>query len=352
MQQTTEKIRTYHIFYEEEDAMPVIEIESDPEPEPITPTSYSTALGVCCSILLVLLCLGTPLFALELAQAYPNTYDTTLSRTVVLTLGSQVPLVSLPEIRRTAQLRVVATGIIQQDARAALGLITFYNVLFREQVVSAGTILTSSSGVAVVTLQEAIIPAAIPSPPPTPGTVSVEARALHPGSASNIAATDINQVCCGGSILAENQDAFSGGQDAHVVPVLTTADMSAGKQKLSDQVGNAVSSQASAEEKPGDILLPLSCNNVLTSTHHAGDLASVATLTLVEVCSPLAYFAPDIASVAQRAIAIPRGYHLVSFSAFVYASHLTSTGGTLTVDAIAYLKHNAIVGSQSHYGGK
>ncbi len=236
--QTTEKIRTMHIYYEEDEALPVIEIESDPDPEPITPASHSTALGICCGILLVLLCIGTPLFAIGLAQAYPNTYDTALSRTVVLTLSrnptpGQVGLVELPTIKHSAQLRIVATGSIQQEAREALGLITFYNGLFTAQDVPTGTRITGRDGVVVVTLQNATVPAATPTTPPTEGTVSAPAEAVSAGVSGNIAAQDINQVCCGGAILAQNLDAFSGGLDARIVPVLTQGDMSAGKQMLS-----------------------------------------------------------------------------------------------------------------------
>ncbi len=103
-----------HVYFEEgntfdiepldEDESYVIEVESDPEPMgPITPASQSRSLGICCGILLVLLCLGTPLFAIGIAQAYPNTSDATLSRTVTLILGNQVPLMKLTEIRRAAQ---------------------------------------------------------------------------------------------------------------------------------------------------------------------------------------------------------------------------------------------------------
>ena len=134
--------------------------------------------------------------------------------------------------------------------------------------------------------------------------------------------------------------------------MLTTADLNAGKQQVSDQVGKAVNTAISAEAKPGDVLLPLQCHNTLTSNHRAGDQASSATLTLTENCQPLAYFAPDIATAAQRAIAIPKGYHLVSFSAFVFASRLSASGGTLSVEVLAYLAHNAVVVSTSHFAGK
>ena len=166
----------------------MIEIESDPEPYP--PLANRS---VCAGLLLVLLCIGSPFFAIGLAQAYPNTYDAMLSRTVVLTLGSQVGLVKLPEIRRAAQLRIVATGSIRQDARAAVGLITFYNGQFTEQVVPAGTTLTGQAGVSVVTQAEAIVPPATPTTPPTDGTISVPAQAAQAGSAGNIAAQDINR---------------------------------------------------------------------------------------------------------------------------------------------------------------
>jgi hypothetical protein len=141
--------------------------------------------------LVALWCVGIPVVAIQLGQAYPNTYDATFSKTLTLTLS-----------------------------------------------------LHPGSGVSIVTSQTARIPAATPTTPPTYGTVSVSAVSSVSGAAGNIPASDINQACCSPSILAQNLYAFSGGQDAKDVPVLSKADLSTGTQALTAQVNAAVSGQA------------------------------------------------------------------------------------------------------------
>ena len=86
-----------------------------------------------------------------------------------------------------------ATGKGHQDAEAARGTITFYNGLFSSQTVEAGTLLTGSDGVAVVTDQVAVIPAARASTPPTYGQVTVPARAALVGPQGNIRVRDIKK---------------------------------------------------------------------------------------------------------------------------------------------------------------
>lgn len=339
------KLRTIHVYYEEEGAEPIIEAEDERAPEP--ETKHRT-IGFVCATSLVLLCVGMILLPLWLPQLYPDTYDTTIARSIALTLSqhpapSEVTVYALMPIKKVEQTTVEATGSLHQEATRAIGLITFYNGLFTAQRVPAGTELRGKDGIVVVTDAAATIPPATTTTPPTSGTVSVTAYSEEAGEAGNITAQDINQVCCGGAILAQNLYAFSGGHEARDISVLTQADLDRGQQHLADLAKTEVNNQASGEEKPGDILLPLSCKSTFTASHQAGDQAASAVLTLVAVCHPLAYFAPDIIRVAQQDIALPRGYRLISFSAFVYASHLTSQGGTLTVQAIAYLKQNTPV---------
>jgi len=201
-----------------------------------------------------------------------------------------------------------------------------------------------------VTSQIAVIPPATQATPPIYGTISVTATSRDSGPSGNIAASDIDQACCGPSILAQNLYGFSGGQDAKNIPVLTNADLATGTQQLMSQADAATSAKAQREMKPGYVLLPLHCSHSLSASHQAGDQAASSTLTLGETCTPLAYFAADIISLAGQHIPIPKAYHLVSFSAFVVESHVTATGGTLTVAAIAYLKRNTLyrfAGSQA-----
>jgi len=90
----------------------------------------------------------------------------------------------------------------------------------------------------------------------------------------------------------------------------------------------------------------------LSASHQAGDQAANSTITLTEICTPLAYFAPDIATQARQRLTIPNDYQLVSFTAVVVDSQVTTTSGTLTVRAIAYLKRIRLVVSPYRFAGK
>ncbi|HEX7735303.1 MAG TPA: baseplate J/gp47 family protein [Ktedonobacteraceae bacterium] len=351
-----EKIRTIHVYFEE---TPIDEDETiildgdDGQPQP---TRY-VALGVFCGIILSLLCIVIPTASLLLPQFYPNTYDTSITKTVILTLSrhpeaGQLSLSAPPAISIKKQATIAATGSIHQDASKATGLITFYNGAFTTQTVPAGTSLTGKDGVTVVTEQTAVIPPATATTPPTYGTVSVTARSSTAGARGNIPASDINQACCGTSILAQNLYAFSGGHDARDITLLTKDDISTGRQALAAQVNDAVNAQAQQEVKPGFILLPLDCTTTFSASHQAGDQAAASLLALTKTCTPLVYSAVDIEKLAQRSIAIPQFYHLVSFTALVVQSNVTAQGGTLTVHAIAYLKHNVVPVHTYRFPGK
>jgi hypothetical protein len=356
-----EKIRTIHVYFEEEDEQPEEEelstiIDADPQSEPET-KPYSKPLGMICGVFFCLLCIAVLILATMLPQIYPNTYDRTISRTLTLTFSQhpttgQVQVYAFAQIKKTEQLTVSASGSLHQNATKATGLITFYNGLFTPQTVPLGITITGKDGVSVITGQQAVIPAATPTTPPTYGTVSVTAYSMIFGTLGNIVANDIDSACCGSSILAQNLYAFSGGQDAKNVPVLTKTDLSTGTQTLISQVNSAITSQEQAETKSGYILLPLDCSQTLTANHQPGNQAGAAILTLKETCTPVAYLAPDIATLAQRLFTLPQGYRLVSFTALVAQSHANAQGGTLTIRAVAYLKQNAPVVHLYHFAGK
>jgi hypothetical protein len=337
--QQQETIRTLHIYLEEEE-LPIVDAtpQKDPLRSPV-PRFAMIYLAV-----VMLWGIGVPVVAILLGLAYPDTYDTTIAKTFTFTLSQhpgkgQLPLYALPPVSITQQTTVTATGSVHQDATAATGFITFYNGAFSAQTVPAGATLTGKSGIAIVTRQDARIPAATATTPPTYGTVTVSAASSVSGSEGNIAASDIDHACCGASILAQNLDAFSGGQDAQDITVLKEGDLSSGKQALATQVDAVVNIRVQQEVKTGNVLLPLSCTTTFSASHQAGDQAASSLLTLIKACTPLVYTSTDIESLARRSIAVPQGYRLVSFAAFITQSNVTVQGGTIIVKAIAYLKH-------------
>lgn len=351
-----EKIRTIHVYLEEtpidEDDMTITDSDND-RPQP----TRHVALGVFCATWLCLLCMVIPILSTLFPHIDANTYDTSITKTVILTLSrhpeaGQIPLVALPVITVKKQATVAATGSVHQDASKATGLITFYNGAFATQTVPAGTSLTGKDGIMVVTEQTAVIPPATATTPPTYGIVSVTAISSIAGAGGNIPASDIVRACCGTSILAQNLYPFSGGHDARDIAVVTRSDISTGRQALASQMNEAANTQAQQEVKPGYITLPLHCTERFLASHQAGDEAASSLLTFTKTCTPLAYNAADIEMLAQQRIAIPRGLHLVSFSALVLQSHVTAQGGALRVEAIAYLKYNTPIVSTYHFAGK
>src|SRR6266700_1198411 len=85
-----------------------------------------------------------------------------IERSITTTTATQVQARALAPLTLSQSVTVSATGKRQQTATRAYGTITFYNGLLTSQTVAAGTILTGSDGVQIVTDQPAIIPAANP----------------------------------------------------------------------------------------------------------------------------------------------------------------------------------------------
>jgi hypothetical protein len=105
-------------------------------------------------------------------------------------------------------------GHSQAAATAAKGTVTFMNGSTTEFTIAAGTTLTSSNGVSVITDAPAVIPAAVLNV--SLGNVTVSAHAATTGANGNIVAGAVSGTCCAASnsITVHNNNAFTGGQDA------------------------------------------------------------------------------------------------------------------------------------------
>ncbi len=342
---STEERETLHVYIVRENTPDPSIIDADPEPTvrqtPSNPfgLAYCASLGVFFSLL--------PLIALRVANLLPS-YDTVLSKTLTLHLSlhptrDELLLDQLPVVTGTNAGSVKATGLLQEPATRAEGLITFYNGLFTAQTVPAGTLLTGKDGVSVVTSAQALIPAASPTTPPTYGTVSVAAHSSLTGTAGNIVASDIGRACCGASILAQNVDAFSGGTDAQDVTVVTQSDLANATATLKTEVDQQTHDQAQREVPAGQQLLPLECTTSTTANHQAGDQASEIAVTVSAHCLPLAYV---LASVQQQAMTVlsrmlPHTYLLVRISLIlgdVTAMDARQGTATLTVFLTTYVQ--------------
>ena len=267
------------------DTAPLQPKQSNPRPAPITYALVGTLL---LGMFIPLLCLAVQINLI----VNPYTVTVTLlaksqqiSLNGTLQLGRMISPVTLSQSQT-----VPASGRGHQDAARATGFITFYNGFPAQQFVAAGAILTSASGMQIVTTQDAAIPAAdLTAHPPVFGQVTVTAQAVLPGSKSNIAAYDINQTCCATSVVAQNLKSFSGGQDARDFQTVTRNDLAQAATPLKSTVNQSMQSTLTGQLKNGEVLTSQICSTTQIADHQIGQEASFVKVTVTESCSAYAY---------------------------------------------------------------
>lgn len=212
--------------------------------------------------------------------------------------GARISARLLLPLTLTQTTTTPATGKGHQDALAATGAITFYNGLFTSQTIAAGTTLTGSDGIQVVTDQLAVIPAARASTPPTYGQVTVSAHAKDPGPQGNIPAGAIHQACCLPSVLAQNTAAFQGGQRERNYTVVTWEDIDHGVAKLTTTLMQSEHAAFTAQLATHEALATPPCTRSVTADPQAGAEAAAVTVTVSEQCAAIAY---DVAALQEQA---------------------------------------------------
>src|SRR5260370_30523058 len=222
------------------------------------------------TISLLLLCyLVTSAF---ITVFFPQTAIVTIipkSQTVTLTGTLQLGRLLQPITIRESQ-TVSTTGKGHQDARSAIGYITFYNGLFTSQTMQAGTVLTGADGVQIITDQTAFISAANP---PNLGYATVSAHAQNPGMTGNISAYDISQACCETAIKAGNTTSFQGGQDERNYQTVAKRDIDTTASPLKTAVAQSMQGALQGQVKPPEQLQILPCSSTISPDHKAGDEA-------------------------------------------------------------------------------
>ena len=253
------------------------------------------ALFACFMSLLLIVYLVTSAFFLAF---FPPAVTVTLlmnTKTITTNATIQLPARAIPPITLSQKASSPATGIRHQTAQQAHGFITFYNGQFSEQFVPAGKVLTGSDGIAVMTDQDATIPA---GNPPAYGQVTVSAHTVSPSTSENIQAYDINQPCCFASVLAKNTSSFAGGQNARDYTVVAQADVENAALTLKTSLTQSMHGALEAQVKQTETLVPLPCNQTVTPDHQAGQEAKEVTVTVSETCSGSVY---DTQALAQKA---------------------------------------------------
>ncbi|HLZ60079.1 MAG TPA: hypothetical protein VKR06_24280 [Ktedonosporobacter sp.] len=255
-------------------------------------------LIVCCVVLVGLLSgiaaaiiatVGAPAATITLV---PQSRQITITLSLTLVTGApggrdgQVQGRLLPEVSMSQADTIPTTGTAHQDARAAQGTITFYNAATYAQTVAAGTVITASNGITVVTEQDAIIPAVSY---PTLGQASITAESTITGQASNMQAGAINGPCCRLQVSAVSS-AFTGGQDARTYQTATKDDITQATSRLKTSLDQSVQAALQAQLRPDETLIqPLSCQSTAKPDKQPGEEATQVTMTVEETCKGAAY---------------------------------------------------------------
>ncbi|HJT56705.1 MAG TPA: baseplate J/gp47 family protein [Ktedonobacteraceae bacterium] len=200
-----------------------------------------------------------------------------------------VPGFRLAPVSKTLKTTITATGKGHTSATYAAGMITFYNGAIYTQIIPDGTLLKGADGISIITEQQAMIPPAAQTIPPTYSHASVMAQATIAGASGNIKAGDINMACCVTSVIAQNPYAFTGGKNARDFTYLAANDVYKITSALLPTLQTATLSLL-----PTPPLNP-HCSPVIHSSPTVGKEAQSATLTLTETCSADSYNVQSIA---------------------------------------------------------
>jgi hypothetical protein len=281
--------------------------------EPIDPLMCATGM------FFLILVFSSLLLQVYMVLNPPIATVTIIPKSQNITLQETLHLGRLLSSLTVSQSQTVATtGKGHQDAKEATGFITFYNGQLNTVTVPAGTILTGTDGVQIVTDQDATIPALdTTANPPTVGQRAVSARAINPGARGNIPAFDISQPCCSASIIAKNVTLFTGGQDKRNFQTVSEADIDTEATTLKTTLAASMHGALQGQLRQGEAMQPLPCTPTLSADRHRGQEAVRVTVTVSETCSAVAYNQNDLAAKAAALLShqarqqLGTGYNLV-----------------------------------------
>lgn len=191
---------------------------------------------------------------------------------------------------------VPATGSKHQDTQPGRGQVTYFNQATYAIDIPTGITLTGRDGVQVVTDAPAHVPAGDPGN--YYGSYDVPAHAVNPGPSGNIAAGDIDMLCCANGIVAKNMHAFSGGQTARTFTVVQQTDISNASSPLVASLTRRGQTDLKAQAGPGELFTPPHCTQNVQVDHAVGQEAAQVTVTETVTCSSEAYERQQVDSLA------------------------------------------------------
>lgn len=218
---------------------------------------------------------------------------------------AQSQLHLLTSAQSAPTISVQPTGRVHLPATLAGGTLYWYNQEPYQQTVAAGTVLTSSTGIQVVTAAPVVIGAgALPSS----GVAKGRAYARQVGASGNIAAGSIDFLCssCGPGISVNNNaDPFTGGRDAATLAALSQGDIDQATALLKSRLAvQALQSLLRMVPRSDKSVAASSCTLRIHANHQPGEqlaLGTAVTLSLTESCSVSVY---DPGDAQARAIAL------------------------------------------------
>ena len=296
---------------------------NQPIPQPVPPQPRSKRpLRLIMGVLLLfilLLTIGATVFVLN--NAWQATRSTTILITPRTTVRQQtitiqaITATPVPQgMTSTRRITVVssagsatttATGVGQQSENIATGEVTFYNNDTQILTVPPGSILTTKTGVQIRTMTQAAIP---PANGTLMGQVTVPAHAVTPGSSGNISAYALYAVqCCDtmfmNEVIASNQHAFTGGQDAATFAVVAQQDINAVSNPLVQQGTQAAQSALKSQIHTDEALVPISvsCAPDIRPDHTVGSRATQVTVSVQVSCRGESYNRSTAITLARTA---------------------------------------------------
>ena len=241
----------------------------------------------------------------------------------------------LPALTVTQSLTVPATGRGHQDAKAATGIVTFYNGLSTVQSVAPGTVLTGQDGISVLTDEAAIIP---PANPPSLGETSVTAHAIQPGASGNIQAEDINRTLSTG-LFAKNTAPFRGGQNERAFTYVTQGDIQQAISVLTPHLLQSEQAALSAQLQPGETLAAPTCTTPgALSNRKSGDEATEVKVTVSETCMAAVYNPQSLqkAGIKQLSTKVSKQQYSLAGTIQITVRSVTIQPGSATLTAMLH----------------
>jgi hypothetical protein len=263
------------------------------------PTHISVWLVMC--FLCVLLPVSSLSFQLLSMHFTPRPTITLLPKQQTVTTSATLPQQDIQErllpsisISQSGSLRTTGHG--HQDASQARGTITFYNGAFQSQTIPAGTEITGTSGVVVITDQTAFIPSANP---PSFGETTVLAHSVNYGVNGNIASLTINTTLSA-SIFVKNTGQFTGGQDARNFSIVAQTDIARLTATIKTSLAQSMAGALKTNVQPQEQLYVFPCMPSVTPDHQPGDEATTVKVTVSETCAGAIYNSQKLQTIAAQ----------------------------------------------------